>query len=729
MKKPKLNLDAAKIQQFFFYHIEKILLGVVVCLMGFLIWSGLNLKGLDKSLKPNELKQVSTSTTEFIQTDRWAQIEPKFKPPMNIESQVTEGQLRTDPQAYFLPVSINRPNFPKHNPRSDPKLFPPEHLVVIPMFGPLAVNMKMGDVDPLPLYTASGEPAPVVRPKPKPKTKTPPPGSEGPLGSPDGGVPGPGGRTKKKKKGEENYDPLGGAPPPGGAFGGMPGQVDPTLMYPESISHGFAAQGEYTIARNTYSMVVMAAVPYLKQMEEFDRALAQSLDYDSNRDFPWYLNFDVQRVDVTANPAAPVDWSTAVLLDPLRGIVAKQIGKQETPGEWAGIVPEVVDLNYTDPKLTHPAPPYMQRDLWPLLTHPDIPLATALTGAEGVVPGAAPAAEDPNELFGAPGATPGAGPGGVPGVPRPGGFGGSQDGGRGAFRGGGEGGIRRPGSYDGGGGAGSGTATIAPPKFKLIRLTDTDVLPGRKYCYRVRVWLHDPNHPVTGMIAPSIASLDGAVQKRISEIDADVKAGKRKPQYASVITSDWSAPSPVVGLPSTSRFFSVSTPPPKERELIKGKPMVPEDQPKSEALVVGWDTTKVVDVPAEVTVYRGSLLNLTQDLKAIHPALKALVDLPKYPLATNGIVADIQGGAPIPPLEKGSPNAVHAPGEILIFDASGKMHVRDEVDDIENVRRYGIPKAPPPATTPGGDGQPGFDPLGSPDGGPKPKGRPASRPS
>jgi hypothetical protein len=49
-------------------------------------------------------------------------------------------------------------------------------------------------------------------------------------------------------------------------------------------------------------------------------------------------------------------------------------------------------------------------------------------------------------------------------------------------------------------------------------------------------------------------------------------------------------------------------------------------------------------VPAETSVYRGSLLNLTQDVKVIHPVTKQLIDLEKHPVRTYGLVADLLGG-------------------------------------------------------------------------------------
>jgi hypothetical protein len=132
---------------------------------------------------------------------------------------------------------------------------------------------------------------------------------------------------------------------------------------------------------------------------------------------------------------------------------------------------------------------------------------------------------------------------------------------------------------------------------------------------------------------------------------------------------------------------------------------------------VAFDYKKVCDVPVETSVYRGTVLNFTQDLKVIHPVMKQLIELTKHPVRTEGMVADLLGGEQVPPLERGSSNAVLAPAEMLVIDASGRLHVQNEVEDIENIHRFGIPKPPPAVTPEGGPGAapgPGapFNPLG-----------------
>src|SRR5262245_44164150 len=333
MKMPKMKFDSEKLQLFLFHHVEKLVLGMVVCVMGLLIWQGLRLEGLEKSKTPQGLLKKSDEMLAFIDaTTRWNEVgqDRVSQVPMNIKQLVETGQKPTDALAYSLPVSINRPSFPKHNPRTDPELLPPEHVIVVPFVGPLAVFAKQTDVDKLYERPAADlEPPVVVKPKPKPKPKNKPgygPGGEAAYGSPDGGsampgMPGPGGTKKKKSRNNRLEDSaLGGdsyMPQPGmGSYGYGMGAT-PETIYPESVSEGFMLQNaEITIAKPVYAMTVMAVVPILKQSEKFEKAFAESLDFDSTRDIPLYLKFEVQRADVTADPTGPIDWSQATLIDP-----------------------------------------------------------------------------------------------------------------------------------------------------------------------------------------------------------------------------------------------------------------------------------------------------------------------------------------------------------------------------------------------------------------------------
>ena len=271
----------------------------------------------------------------------------------------------------------------------------------------------------------------------------------------------------------------------------------------------------------------------------------------------------------------------------------------------------------------------------------------------------------------------------------------------------------------------SGQMMMAPPKYKLIRFTDTTVLPNRKYRYRLKVYLNDPNHPAlpdpvrqtAGHMPPSLASLHESVQKRIKQLDKDDEAESKRRKVTlrtSWVESDWSEPSDVVELPQMGQFLANSVTPPSMARLSPTV-VLPNDQPKASVVAVKWDPAKGADIPAELDkVYRGTLFNFEQPVtKVIHPVTRQVVELAKEKFATGAIVADMQGGEKIQALDKQADHALATLGELLIFDAHGNLHVQNEANDVDAVRRV-IMKKPeqPAAATPGAEGlMPGSTPM------------------
>jgi len=390
----------------------------------------------------------------------------------------------------------------------------------------------------------------------------------------------------------------------------------------------------------------------------------------------------------------------------------------------------------------------MQRDIWPLLTHPDVPLAPLANSGmldESIRRNASPkgenepAVEDVPTAPGFPGSTGGYSGSGMQGS-MPGGYSGSSEGygssGMGGSRGpimaGGMGGMAGSGGSGGsygsgyGGGYGSGYGSgyggegmsgmnLVPPKYKLVRFTDTHVELGKHYRYRVAVQLNDPNHPHINYLPPTLASLDGEVQKRIKAQDAE-DAKNAKPNFRTFWrVSPFSEPSEVVSLPSPNRFFAGSVEQPGSQELIPGKPKVANGQPAVKVLTSAWDPVKVADIPVEESAYRGSILNFVKEAKVIHPVNHDVVEFKDYKFQTNAIVADLMGGESIPKRDKKSSDPLKAPGELLVVDAEGNLHVQNETDDIEDFRRLLVPEPKTPTTPAGaaGEGYPTGDPAES----------------
>jgi hypothetical protein len=89
------------------------------------------------------------------------------------------------------------------------------------------------------------------------------------------------------------------------------------------------------VARHVNVMVVSAVVPVQRQFDEFERPWPV-VDSRRSRDLPWYINFEVQRADVTANPAGPINWddpAAVVTIDPRA--VFKSSSRPEPPRHYS----------------------------------------------------------------------------------------------------------------------------------------------------------------------------------------------------------------------------------------------------------------------------------------------------------------------------------------------------------------------------------------------------------
>jgi hypothetical protein len=472
-------------------------------------------------------------------------------------------------------------------------------------------------------------------------------------------------------------------------FGSQPGE----RTLPPEAQVGFRPSSE-VVLKEARAVVVMAAVPLEAQYEEFDKAFKEALDYDPVRDVPRYITFRVERADVTADPNQDPDQAKWESLS-TRAAITETLN-------WGPSPQEVVDPNAIDPLiLTHRVPPFVQRDIYEALVHPDIPLFDF--SADPNAPQAAPDANpqpQPDDEFGDGNPLTGLQPQAMgegrmqPGVRMPNPYGSGPRG----MQGYGEGQF----------GGGATEETIA--KYRLIRFTDTTVQPKRKYRYRVRVVVEDPNNPCLTELAqknwdpgrtqpfrkPPIQSVTESVKKRRDARDA-------KDKYPFMLESDPSEPSEIVELPEVNHYFAGSVTPGKGNALRPGTPPILTSQPTAKLLTVAWDAVKAVDVPAEVDVLRGSLLNFEKDVEVIHPSKLLIVPIGEHTFKTNSIVLDFTGGDEMPSMDpRVASDRIPEPGAILIFDGEGKLQLLDETEDVEGFRRYLPPK--PVEVAPSTDG-------------------------
>jgi hypothetical protein len=777
MKKPKLSINFGEggFQGWLIRHVEKMVLGVVILSALWLLWGGTTLPGLPDNQTPDKLLTAAKTKRTAIATDRWTQ---DFLP----ERKVPTGAVRTlenhfknpvDPYNYPTPVPLKKRLIRPLTPRRDPKIPAPLAVRVVPIEGAVAYQMYEGDVDPFDQIAEeeADEKKPPRRPPP-PKRQKGAPGGMMPGGMMPGGMmPGgmiPGG-TEEGGKGRRTRGTKGAA----GAGGMMPGGMMPGGMMPGGmIPGGDEAPGgmmpgmdggmgggmmpglaggarrandnaiEFqaplnSLAKTRRGIVFSAVVPHEKLVEEFQSALADSLDYDASRDTPAYLTFFVQRVDVTDDPS--VDPAT---LPAERWQDISTLKALDEAVEWAGTPQEIVDPIYLVPVaanaarnarigLTHPLPPFIHRDLWDVLTHPDVPLATATVAPVQQPSRRRPerSTEEGDEVPGVPGAGSRAAGGMMPGGMMPGGMmpggmmpggmmpGGMMPGDAGGLAGGESGydvgsaapggmmpggmmpggmmpggmmpggmmpgGMMPGGMMPGGMGGMPGSAFMGKmAKYKLIRFTDFTVEAGRKYRYRAKVVVNDPNNPSSPHVAPNPASLADDVRKRLATEEA---AGTLRTYRAS---DEWSVPSEVVSLPLPGKYLAGEVTPDNSQEIIPNTARVPGSRETSAKLVaVVHDSKFAVDVPVEKSVTRGTTLNLVEDVEVPHPIYGDLRKLKEYRFYTDALVADIWGGEKLPLIDR-TQNALSAPGEVLVVDAEGNLHVCSETDDAEEYRRY-----------------------------------------
>lgn len=692
MKAPKISLDSAKLQQLMLQHVEKIVLAVVLLVVAYFVYSGAILPGLDPSKTPDQLQaEANNVKIEINKDDHWKKIEKTRVKTYPVQDLVKVGHLPNLSRPYDPSRPLKTPDYAKAMLRTDPRILAPKNAIAIVLHGPLAMLPAPGETDQiLKTELAGGGPGEGQVPR---QPVVQPPRPPGPAPGPNRQPPGEG-RGPRNKQGRPGAGVLEGPGEfqPQMNFPGQPGgQAGDRSLPPEAVV-GFHSAGE-VIAKEAQAVVVLAAVPLEQQYEEFDKAFKDALDYDPIRDIPRYATFRVERADVTADPNQDPDAAT---WQPLKTANA---AATETM-KWGPSPSEVVDLNSIDPTvLTHRVPPFLQREIFQALVHPDIPLATAAGDPNAPAAVADPAKPQGDDEFGGQnplagqqgGAQAGLGEGGPrlpPGMRMPGPNGPGQR-------------MMQGFSGEGQGPGMSGATEVATAKYRLIRFTDTTVVPKHKYRYRVKVVLEDPNNPCLTELAknmwdpsrtaplrkPPIQSITENVKKRRDAADA-------KERHPFLLVSDASEPTDVVELPEVNHYFAGQITPGKGNAVKPGTPTILTIQPTANLLTVAWDTKMAVDVPAEKEVLRGAILNFTREVEVIHPAKLLIVPIGEHTFKTNSIVVDFAGGNEMPTVDFKSPSTekVMEPTEILIFDGEGKLQLLDEADDVEGFRRYLPPK-------------------------------------
>ena len=250
------------------------------------------------------------------------------------------------------------------------------------------------------------------------------------------------------------------------------------------------------------------------------------------------------------------------------------------------------------------------------------------------------------------------------------------------------------GKYDERGGVAGGKNS----PYYLFRFFDHHVQPGKRYRYRVRVAVANPNFDV------SPDDVNKEVRERMNN----------KETWQRYLISPWSQLSDVVAIPRDDRLLAVSV-----------KPSARNDgEPTAKIMAVHWDMQEGKEIAAEFDIQLGKLANFQGEKpagggapapvvmgggkkeeeggglleakgkdegkgpKPKAPKPKPAANVPKVDYRTDMLVLDIDGGAPL--LGKNSDLAW--PGKILLLTPDGGLEIRADVTDQKACKAV---KSPP----------------------------------
>ena len=673
----KLYVDPKKLQEFFFYHVEKILFGVVV--LGFLFFVQYILFHREEiSSTPSDLERKAEATFQKIKR-------PPEKMPVeakDYEELVKKTIGRVDPKDYAHQVLWCPPVFDPPPKRREPRLLTVRNLLGKPGYAKVYVTSAALS-GPTALLDDSRSPEGAM--------------STGPVAG-----------FGKENVAGERWVVLTGLVP-------YKEQIEAYREAFQSAARELAARGPLQpspVGPGTMGPAASPAGPGI--------------------DIPIYLHYHVQRVEVQSDSDVidEADWEA--------GSINIRTAKEDATRRWGSIVgdplgrqvEDIVDPRLLDPALNFPLPrfadgrtldesfthlpeiPPLRTRPWqigpdspPMGTSPDRPSETTgfppPAGHEEKPVAPKPTTKDlpdlPVGLSGSPSGPGSVLPGTIPGASPPGLEGYGPQG-------------PMPGSV-----RGSLAGGLSFPEFKLFRFIDRTVEPGKRYRYRVRLFLANPNF-----------NRDPHLLERL-------ELG-REPW----IITPWSEPSNVVEVPRDDRLLVLGvkpslgyqTDPTAKVALLKwipkhGEMAFKEQERVSRGQLLNlpnqkWpeEDTRKIPMPApkspsakpspKVPGGHGSGMEDYEALLQVgkpkknpprekektpptteHIGVGPVGSQPKAPLdihyLTECLVIDLRGGYRIDLRGQGRPPHsdanYNAPGEILLLHPDGFLDVQNELDD------------------------------------------------
>lgn len=750
---------------FFAAHVEKIIMAVSLAAVAYLVYAGFSTPGYESSAVPEKLERDAKELMTQISQDHWEQIsaDPERKVEHDFANRAAEARRPTNPSVYDSAVWDPKPLgvFEK---RGDPALFPPEQLVVTTIAGALAVEVPRDEADP---YESLEDAEPIKSKQRKDTSRTRRGGRGGAGGDAasmgggaggdygseadmmaGGGTAGASGAEKQRflspdynlgvilsGAGGAGMGGYGGAEGSGAMMGGM-GPAGGAGSTAPSIRDGLKDRNkdrgpQFKISsRGVLFNAITAVVPHRKMVEEYLAQFQESGSFVPQRDLPFYMSFELQRVEVTGDPTRDIqekEWTK----------ISDGLAQSNLPitQKWAihpplgRAVPEVVDPRAYDRGLTMPIPPLLVRDYRMFSKHPAVnwiwdarssmaprPRRMDMQPKESTVLPGARAAGPGSGAMGAGGAM-----GGYGGDMAGGAYGGDMAGGGYGGAMGGYGGDMAAGGYGsmdaggygggyGGGGAmdsmgamggmmgggmmgGGGISAAMQPEYKMVRCYDM-LSPAdfaKVFRYRIRVVMRDPNYPENRLLPrPAPDTLKDEVYARVAPlIVKDDAAVKRDPTaMRSLRYTDWSQPSPParVDRPVEVLVGEVNFDGPRSFELEGKVYTLTLNEPTGSVVATTMDGKTGARFAVREEVRRGSMLADKADVELIVPSTRIVKVMKDQAIDARSTVVDIRGGKPLAGDTRDDP--LKDIGEMLILSRDGSISVTNEFDDTFLYRMY-----------------------------------------
>lgn len=658
-------MDAQKITDFFKYHIEKIILVVVVAVSGFLLYQGFQIPHYTDKQQPDRLAAEATEVRNAIDEDHNDAIIPERVPDFDI---VKATERRDQP----VNASLYRLDYPWQGKgeqsivrRSDPMLVPPQQLLVSGVTRVIAIRSAKEEYELTKLEPAD-EVEKVEKPKPRTRGRR---GRNMMMEDMMGGM-------EEMMDMEGMMDDMGdmGDMESMGSMAGSGRRLAPEYNF--GLKNPVPTRDKrYPSPRVSMFIAGTAVIPHRQIYENYEQALGDAEGYNPRRDTPFYYDFEVQRADVTdksVDQLAQGDWIN---------VWNRLMYTQVAAALWSGFAPEIVPADYRN-DLTMWIPPVLLDDYRSFSLHPAVPLKTQdqlkreELGTEEVIEEVDESTIfDRGQLRG-------------PGAAR-GQFGGGEDmdmmddmmemeddmmgmgmGMMGAF--------------------GARGLEVDPVEYQLLRFYDFYAIgknqpkPGRKYVYRLRFAVNDPNFPANPEMQPKVNSLAPDATVRVLEKMEQASQTKKRDFKR---WTDWSEPSDPVSLADLQEYYAGPVDPGTTYDWTIGgrKVSYPRDSPKAKILASQYNTEYNTRVPMELDVTEGSVLSHKQEFAdVVDPITLEIKKLPDPEIISQTTIIDLDGGTKL----SITTDDLKAPGMMLLYDNEGKLKVTDDVVDQEYYRIY-----------------------------------------